>query len=341
MTAPYENGRGCPKCRFAPNGCPSGCHVKPYYVWKGETLTPERKSVLHEEAMDRLRKKCNLKTAKPVKTTKPVKPVKPAKPAKRVPDVGSTPAPGDTWIHGDSEIRVISTKMREDGSHVANVCVTPLTGVKAPRARQLCNSSVNSKRHKGQYGLSRYAQVSSCSCVYCYSSYMGRQWSNDLRSKLNLVIRHGKGYIKYEPLIGLPRDELIAFLMEKMRLRYGLDGLTWDDVVSGRYTFEIDEIIPRQILYIEEKINNVDEWTRIFNHKNIQLLTKEDNVKKGARVESVTDLGVFSSIFSVEGARRVVIDSRLDWIRRRMKRGLELLEVEKEFFEIHDRSMFF
>ena len=338
MTAPYENGRGCPKCRFAPNGCPSGCHVKPYYVWKGETLTPERKAVLHEEAMDRLRKKCSAKTTK---TTKPVKPVKPAKTTKPVPDVGSTPAPGDTWIHGDSEIRVISTKMREDGSHVANVCVTPLTGDKAPRTRQLCNSSVNSKRHKGQYSLSGYAQVASCSCMHCYSSYMSRQWSNDLRSKLNLAIRHGKGYIKYEPLIGLPRNELIASLMEKMRLRYRLDNLTWDDVVSGRYSFEIDEIIPRQVLYIEKKVNDVDEWTRIFNYKNIQLLTKDDNVKKGARIESVTDLDVFSSIFSMEGARRVVIDSRIDWIHRRMKRGLELLDVEKEFFEIHDRSMFF
>lgn len=50
---PYENGRGCPKCRFAPNGCPSGCCVKPYYVWKGERLTPERKAVLREEAMIR------------------------------------------------------------------------------------------------------------------------------------------------------------------------------------------------------------------------------------------------------------------------------------------------
>ena len=245
MTAPYENGRGCPKCRFAPNGCPSGCHLKPYYVWKGETLTPERKAVLHEEAMERLRKKCSAKTTK---TTKPVKSVKPANTTKPVPDVDSTPAPGDTWIHGDSEIRVISTKMREDGSHVANVCVTPLTGDKAPRTRQLCNSSVNSKRHKGQYSLSGYAQVASCSCMHCYSSYMSRQWSNDLRSKLNLAIRHGKDYAKYEPLIGLPRNELIASLMEKMRIRYGLDGLTWDDVVSGRYSFEIDENLSKSVI---------------------------------------------------------------------------------------------
>ena len=162
-----------------------------------------------------------------------------------------------------------------------------------------------------------------------------------MRCKINRSIRHGKDYLKYEPLIGLPRDKLIAFLMEKMRIRYGLDHLTWDDVVYGRYPFEIDENVPRQILYVEEKVNDVDQWTRIFNYKNIQLLTKKDNVKKGARIESVKDLDVFSSIFCMEGARRVVIESRMDWIRRRMKRGLELLEVEKEFFEIHDRSMFF
>jgi hypothetical protein len=53
MVTPYENGRGCPKCRFAPNGCPSGCCVKPYYTRKGEGLTPERKAILREEAMIR------------------------------------------------------------------------------------------------------------------------------------------------------------------------------------------------------------------------------------------------------------------------------------------------
>jgi hypothetical protein len=324
--APYENGRGCPKCRFAPNGCPSGCHVKPYHEnRKGETLTPERKVVLHEERMERRRIKKY--SAKSVKT------------AKSVPDFSSTPAPGDTWIHKDSEIRVVSRKHREDGSCVVSVCVTPLAGNKKSRTRQLCNSTVNLTRVKGQYGRPMYAQVASCSCMHCYHVYMPRQWSNDLRSKINLAIRHGKDYHKYEPLIGVSRDKLIAYLMEKMRIRYGLDGLTWDDVVSGRYPFEIDEIIPRRVLYIE--VNDVDEWTRIFNYKNLQLLTKEHNVKKGLRIESVTDLDVFSSIFSMEGARRVVIDSRLDWIRRRMKRGLELLDVEKEFFEIHDRSIFF
>lgn len=53
MITPYENGKGCPKCRFAPNGCRSGCRVKPYYLWNGERLTPERKAVLREEAMIR------------------------------------------------------------------------------------------------------------------------------------------------------------------------------------------------------------------------------------------------------------------------------------------------
>jgi len=317
----YENGRGCPKCRFAHNGCPSNCQVKPYYVWKGEKLTPERKAVLHEEAMERL-KKCN------------------QKPTKSVPNIDFPATPDHaSWIHNDGEIRVISTKTREDGTHVLNVCVTPLNDDKTPRTRQLCNSTVNSNR-KGQYGLPGYAQVASCSCMHCYSSYMSRQWSNDLRCKINLAIRHGKDYAKYEALIGLTRDDLIASIMEKMRIRYGLDGLTWDDIVSGRHPFEIDEIIPRQVLYIEKKVNDVDEWTRIFNYKNIQLLTKDDNVKKGARIESVTDLDVFSSIFSMEGARRVVIDSRLGWIHRRVRRGLELLDVEKEFFEIHDRSTF-
>jgi len=173
---------------------------------------------------------------------------------------------------------------------------------------------------------------------------MGRQWSNDIRANISNAIRHGKNYDKYEPLIGISRDELITRLMEKMRIRYGVtySFVTWDDVVSGRYPFEIDEIVPRQVLYVEENINDVDQWTRIFNHKNIQLLTKDENVKKGARIENVIiDLAIFNSIFPLEGARRVIIKSRLDWITRRMNRGFELLSSEKEFLEIHDRSAFF
>lgn len=339
--APYENGRGCPKCRFAPNGCPSGCHVKPYHEnRKGETLTPERKAVLHEERMER-RRAASKSSGSSERTSRKITRPNSTKQAKTVVSKSShTLTFDETWVHKNTEIRIVSIKTREDGTHVLNVCVTPLNDDKTPRTRQLCNSTVNSNR-KGQYGLPGYAQVASCSCMHCYHVYMPRQWSNDLRSKINLAIRHGKDYHKYEPLIGVSRDKLIAYLMEKMRIRYGLDGLTWDDVVSGRYPFEIDEIIPRQVLYIEKKVNDVDEWTRIFNYKNIQLLTKDDNVKKGARIESVTDLDVFSSIFSMEKARRVVIDSRLHWIYRRMKRGLELLDVEKEFFEIHDRSIFF
>lgn len=322
---PYENGRGCPKCRFAPNGCPSGCHVKPYNTWKGESLTPERKIILREEAMERLRQ-----------TKKRV-----FEPVKSPPDAEPTTIFDNTWIHKYSEIRIISKKLREDGSHVLNVCVAPLIDDKIPRTRQLCNSAVNSKRFAGQYGLPGYAQVASCSCIHCYSSYMGRQWSNDLRTKINGAIRQNKEYDKYQALIGLSRDELIAFLMEKLRVRYGLNGITWEDVTSGRHKFEIDEIIPRQILYIEDKVNDVDEWTRIFNHKNLQLLTKEDNVKKGAHIDSVLNFSVFSSIFSMEAARRIVIDSRLKWIKRRLNRGLTLLDSEHEFLEIHDRSTFF
>jgi len=172
---------------------------------------------------------------------------------------------------------------------------------------------------------------------------MGRQWSNDLRTKISNAIRHGKHYDKYEPLIGISRDELITRLMEKMRIRYGItySAVTWDDIVSGRCPFQIDEIVPRQVLYVEENINDIDQWTRIFNHKNIQLLTKKDNDAKGARIENIiTDLHIFNSIFPLEGARHVIIDSRLNWIRRRMKRKLPLLPIEKEFFEIHDRTSF-
>jgi len=330
MVRPYENGRGCPKCRFAPNGCPSGCRVKPYYTRKGEGLTPERKAILREEAMNRLRlKKYNSNSTKQSKTVV-------------VSKSSLTLTLGETWEHNDTDIRLVSIKLREDGSHVLSVCITE--GDKKPRFRQLCNSDVNSTRHTGQYGLKWHAQVSSCSCLHCYSHYMGRQWSNDIRANISNAIRHGKNYDKYEPLIGISRDELITRLMEKMRIRYGVtySFVTWDDVVSGRYPFEIDEIVPRQVLYVEENINDVDQWTRIFNHKNIQLLTKDENVKKGARIENVIiDLPIFNSIFPLEGARRVIIKSRLEWITRRVNRGFELLSSEKEFLEIHDRSAFF
>lgn len=334
---PYENGRGCPKCRFAPNGCPSGCCVKPYYVWKGERLTPERKAVLHKEAMKRLKLKS--KSTKKSKKTSNKKLIK--QPKTVVSKSNRTLTPGETWDHNGTDIRLVSIKPREDGSHVLSVCVTE--GDKKQKFRQLCNSDVNSTRYKGQYGLEGYAQVASCSCLHCYRQHMGRQWSNDLRTKISNAIRHGKHYDKYEPLIGISRDELITRLMEKMRIRYGItySAVTWDDIVSGRHPFEIDEIIPRQVLYIEENINDVDQWTRIFNHKNIQFLTKDDNVKKGSRIENIADFHIFNSIFPLEGARRVIIDSRLNWIDRRMKRKLPLLPTEKEFFEIHDRTTFF
>ena len=325
---PYQNGRGCTKCRFAPNGCPSGCHIKPCYVLKGETLTPERKAILHEERKQKLGK--SGKSPKSVKV-KPVKPVK-----QEIEECAVTL--GETWIHKGTEIRDVSVKSREDGSHVRTVCVKE--GIKKPRFRYLCNSYINC--HKKQYGLSGYVQVSSCECSHCYPHYMGRQWSNNLRANISNAIRHGKNYAKYEPLIGLPRDKIVARLMERMRIRYGImySAVTWDDIVSGRHKFQIDEIVPRQVFYVEEQINDVDEWTRIFNQKNFQLLTKKDNDAKGARIENTRDLDVFRDIYSVEGARRVIIDSRLNWIRRRMKRELELLDSEKEFFEIHDRSSF-
>lgn len=334
---PYENGRGCPKCRFAPNGCPSGCCVKPYYVWKGERLTPERKAVLHKEAMKRLKLKS--KSMKKSKKTSNKKSIK--QPETVVSKSNRTLTPGETWDHNGTDIRLVSIKPREDGSHVLSVSVTE--GDKKPKFRQLCNSDVNSTRYKGQYGLEGYAQVASCSCLHCYRQHMGRQWSNDLRTNISNAIRHGKNYDKYEPLIGISRDELITRLMEKMRIRYGItySAVTWDDIVSRRHPFEIDEIIPRQVLYIEENINDVDQWTRIFNHKNIQFLTKDDNVKKGSRIENIADFHIFNSIFPLEGARRVIIDSRLNWIDRRMKRKLPLLPTEKEFFEIHDRTTFF
>ena len=358
MITPYANGRGCPKCRFAPNGCPSGCCLKPYYVRKGEVLTPERKAVLREEAMIRLRlKKCNyMKTVKSSKQTKTVVPkstksskqtktvvpksTKSSKQTKTVvPKSSLTLEIGQMWTHNKTEIRVVSIKMREDGSAMVTVSVTSF---RKSVCRPLCNSILNSERF--QYGLRGYAQVPSCGCLHCYTHYAGRQWSNDLRTKLSNAVRYGKNYDKYEPLIGMRRDELIMRLMENMRIRYGIvfSAVTWDDVVSRRHPFEIDEIIPRQVLYIDKNMNDVDQWTRIFNHKNIQLLTKDDNVKKGAHVENPTiDFHIFNSIFATEGARRVVIDSKLNWIERRAKRGLELLETEKEFFEIHDRSAFF
>lgn len=339
----YENGRGCPKCRFAPNGCPSGCCVKPYYIWKGERLTPERKAALHEEAMDRLRrkKKFNPKATKPVKTARPLNPVVPksTKQSKTVvPKTSLTLEIDQMWTHNKTEIRVGSIKIRGDGSVMVTVSVT---NDRKSAYRPLCNSILNSEY--SQYGLRGYAQVASCSCLHCYRQHMGRQWSNDLRTKISNAIRHGKHYDKYEPLIGISRDELITRLMEKMRIRYGItySAVTWDDIVSGRYPFEIDEIIPRQVLYIEENINDVDQWTRIFNYKNIQLLTKDENVKKGSRIENIADFHIFNSIFPLEGARRVIIDSRLNWIDRRMKRKLPLLPIEKEFFEIHDRTTFF
>ena len=329
---PYENGRGCPKCRFAPNGCPSGCHINPYHVLKGERLTPERKAILHQERKQK-------SSGSAPRTLPSPAPPPPHSGHARVQEIEeSTMRLGETWTHKGTEIRDVSVKSREDGSHVRTVCIKK--GAKKPRFRYLCNSDINHR--KTQYGFLGYAQVSSCSCFHCYSHYMGRQWSNDLRTKISNAIRHGKHYDKYEPLIGISRNELIIRLMERMRMRYGLaySAVTWDEIVSGRYKFQIDEIIPRQVFYIEKHINDVDEWTRIFNQKNFQLLTKEDNDAKGARIENIADFHIFNSIFPLEGARRVIIDSRLNWIDRRMKRKLELLDSEKEFFVIHDRSSF-
>lgn len=281
---PYDQGHGCPKCRFAPNGC-TKCRAIPYTIRKGRHLTPEDKECLRRDAIARW-KKPNTKSSHPVTVS------------------GS--------VSGD----IRSIRVGE-------------------RYRYLCGSPINANRIS--YGLKGFAQCSSCECTRCYSTYMPRQWSNDLRQKLNKAIRYDKNYVLYQPLISMSRNSVISILMDSLRRIYGVSGETSFEEENHKY--QIDEIVPRGAFYSD--VNDVDHIVRIFNGRNLQFLTAKDNSIKAGRILSLFDVHKLCTMNPTEGARRVVIDHRLGWIRRREMKGLPLLTEEKEFLAIHDRSEFF
>jgi hypothetical protein len=247
---------------------------------------------------------------------------------------------GSVWNHVSnkgavSSVTVKQIRTRDDGSHLINLLLNPLSA-KKPRARTVCDSKVN--QSKTSYELTGYAQEASCECNHCYEKYMGRQWSNNLREKLKTAILHGTKYNKYEPLLGAPRDVVIDHLMTDLRNRHpNCESLTFEDAMNGKHSvkFQIDEIIPRAEFQKSVNVNKVDEWTRVFNFKNIQLLTPENNYGKGGHVQRPEDWDVFYKILPTESARHVITESRLSWIKRRAKKGLDILEVEREFCEIY------
>lgn len=247
---------------------------------------------------------------------------------------------GSVWNHVSnkgvvSSVTVKQIHRRDDGSHLVNLLLNPLSA-KKPRARTVCDSKVN--QSKTSYELRGYAQEASCGCNHCYEKYMGRQWSNELREKLKTAILYGTKYNKYEPLLGAPRDVVIDHLMRDLRNRHpDCESLTFEDAMNGKHSvkFQIDEIIPRAEFQKSANVNKVDEWTRVFNFKNIQLLTPKNNYEKGGHVQRPEDWVAFYKILPTESAERVIIESRLSWIERRVKKGLDILEVEREFCEIY------
>ena len=235
-----------------------------------------------------------------------------------------------------SSVTVNKIYTRVDGSHRMNLVLKPLNGVNKPRMRTVCDSKIN--ENLTSYELNGYTQEASCVCKHCYTKYMGRQWSNELREKIKGAILHGTRYEKYEPLLGAPRDLVIDHLMTGLRNRHpNCESLTFEDAMNGKHSvkFQIDEIIPRAEFQKGINVNKVDEWTRIFNFKNIQLLTPDDNYGKGGYVQRNEDWCVFNNILSSEDARRVIIESRLSWIERRAKKGLHILEIEGKFCETY------
>ncbi len=247
---------------------------------------------------------------------------------------------GSVWNHVSnkgavSSVTVKQIRTRDDGSHLVNLLLNPLS-TKKPRTRTVCDSKVN--QSKTSYELKGYAQEASCECNHCYDKYMGRQWSNNLREKLKTAILYGTKYKKYEPLLGASRDVLIDHLMKDLRNRHpNCESLTIEDAANGKHSvkFQIDEIIPRAEFQKSVNVNKVDEWTRVFNFKNIQLLTPTDNYEKGGHVQRPEDWVAFYKILPTESAERVIIESRLSWIERRVKKGLDILDVEREFCEIY------
>jgi hypothetical protein len=247
---------------------------------------------------------------------------------------------GSVWNHVSnkgavSSVTVKQIRTRDDGSHLINLLLNPLSA-KKPRARTVCDSKVN--QSKTSYGLKGYTQEASCKCNHCYEKYMGRQWSNELREKLKTAILCGTKYNKYEPLLGASRDMVIDHLMKDLRNRHpNCESLTFEDAMNGKHPvkFQIDEIIPRAEFQKSANVNKVDDWTRVFNFRNIQLLTPKNNYEKGGHVQRPEDWVAFYKILPTESAGRVIIDSRLSWIERRVKKGLDIFEVEREFCEIY------
>lgn len=247
---------------------------------------------------------------------------------------------GSVWNHVSnkgavSSVTVKQIRTRDDGSRLINLFLNPLNA-KKPRARTVCDSKVN--QSKTSYELKGYAQEASCECNHCYEKYMGRQWSNKLREKLKTAITCGTNYNLYEPLLGAPRDVVIGHLMKDLRNRRpDCESLTFQDAVNGKHSvkFQIDEIIPRGKFQKSVNVNKVDEWTRVFNFKNMQLLTPETNYGKGGHVQRPEDWISFYKILPTERAGHVIIKSRLSWIERRVKKGLDILEVDREFCEIY------
>ena len=243
---------------------------------------------------------------------------------------------GSIWNWSDkdgtlSSVTVNKIHTRDDGSHRVSLTLKPLNGDKKSRSRTICNSKVNMDRES--YGVLGYTQEASCKCLHCYTSYMGRQWSDHVRNNLKTALLTGNNYEKYEPLLGASRDAVISHLMTGLKNRYpNHEHLNFSD---AQKSFQIDEIIPRAKFQRGVDVNKVDKWTHVFNYRNLQLLTSNDNGQKGDRVQRSEDWYAFYNTISSEGARRVIIDSRLTWIETRVKKGLDLLEIEEEFYEIY------
>ena len=93
-----------------------------------------------------------------------------------------------------------------------------------------------------------------------------------LRSNLRDAF-YRKGFKKNSgsiELTGLPKDDLIAYLLQTYFDNYGME---WDGVED----IHIDHIIPLATAKTEEDV------MRLCHYTNLQLLKAEDNYRKGAK----------------------------------------------------------
>ncbi len=110
-----------------------------------------------------------------------------------------------------------------------------------------------------------------------------RNRNNDPMSRLRIQLMHSinkayerKGFVRdesYEEILGYPIDNVIDYLLVTYKSNYKKE---WDGILK----FDIDHIVPIWTAKTE------DELKKLCKRGNLQLLTKEENHRKGGKMSN-------------------------------------------------------